>query len=96
MTTKRSRRGAAAVEMAVLKSPAKKPDLAWPSSQASAAGHCDQIALMVQHIDDSGFLYVQQQIYAISASQGTIPVSKATIITRKDVFSTVLMLPQPQ
>ncbi len=23
------------------------------------AGHCDQIALMVQHIDDSGFLYVQ-------------------------------------
>ena len=23
------------------------------------AGHCDQIGLMVQHIDDSGFLYVQ-------------------------------------
>jgi endoglucanase len=23
------------------------------------AGHCDQIALMVQHVDDSGFLYVQ-------------------------------------
>ncbi len=23
------------------------------------AGHCDQIALMVQHIDDGGFLYVQ-------------------------------------
>src|SRR5438128_11133193 len=23
------------------------------------AGHCDQIALMVQHIDDHGFLYVQ-------------------------------------
>ena len=23
------------------------------------AGHCDQIALMVQHIDDQGFLYVQ-------------------------------------
>jgi endoglucanase len=23
------------------------------------AGHCDQIALMVQHIDESGFLYVQ-------------------------------------
>jgi tetrahedral aminopeptidase len=23
------------------------------------AGHCDQIALMVQHIDDSGYLYVQ-------------------------------------
>ncbi len=23
------------------------------------AGHCDQIALMVEHIDDSGFLYVQ-------------------------------------
>src|SRR3954471_597465 len=23
------------------------------------AGHCDQIALMVQHIDEQGFLYVQ-------------------------------------
>ena len=23
------------------------------------AGHCDQIGLMVQHIDDDGFLYVQ-------------------------------------
>ena len=23
------------------------------------AGHCDQIALMVQHVDDNGFLYVQ-------------------------------------
>src|SRR5262249_41464948 len=23
------------------------------------AGHCDQIGLMVEHIDDSGFLYVQ-------------------------------------
>jgi endoglucanase len=23
------------------------------------AGHCDQIALMVQHIDDNGFLYIQ-------------------------------------
>lgn len=23
------------------------------------AGHCDQIALMVQHVDDSGYLYVQ-------------------------------------
>src|SRR4051812_19388535 len=23
------------------------------------AGHCDQIALMVQHIDENGFLYVQ-------------------------------------
>ena len=23
------------------------------------AGHCDQIGLMVQHIDESGFLYVQ-------------------------------------
>ncbi len=23
------------------------------------AGHCDQIALMIQHIDDNGFLYVQ-------------------------------------
>ncbi len=23
------------------------------------AGHCDQIALMVQHIDENGYLYVQ-------------------------------------
>src|SRR5258708_33252636 len=23
------------------------------------AGHCDQIALMVQHVDEAGFLYVQ-------------------------------------
>ena len=23
------------------------------------AGHCDQIGLMVQHIDDNGYLYVQ-------------------------------------
>src|SRR3954468_6839323 len=23
------------------------------------AGHCDQLALMVQHVDDHGFLYVQ-------------------------------------
>ncbi len=23
------------------------------------AGHCDQIALMVQYVDDNGFLYVQ-------------------------------------
>src|SRR5229473_4281927 len=23
------------------------------------AGHCDQIALMVQHIDENGFLYIQ-------------------------------------
>src|SRR2546423_15520841 len=23
------------------------------------AGHCDQLALMVQHIDESGYLYVQ-------------------------------------
>src|SRR5215831_8451095 len=27
--------------------------------RAMLAGHCDQIALMVQHIDESGFLYVQ-------------------------------------
>jgi putative aminopeptidase FrvX len=29
------------------------------SPRVMLAGHCDQIALMVQHIDDSGFLYVQ-------------------------------------
>ena len=31
-----------------------------PSDQrVMLAGHCDQIALMVQHIDDQGYLYVQ-------------------------------------
>ncbi len=29
------------------------------SPRLMLAGHCDQIALMVQHIDDNGFLYVQ-------------------------------------
>jgi putative aminopeptidase FrvX len=29
------------------------------SPRIMLAGHCDQIALMVEHIDDSGFLYVQ-------------------------------------
>src|SRR5947209_12108033 len=29
------------------------------SPRVMLAGHCDQIALMVQHIDDAGFLYVQ-------------------------------------
>src|SRR5438552_1688447 len=29
----------------------------WP--RIMLAGHCDQIALMVQHIDENGFLYVQ-------------------------------------
>ena len=35
---------------------ALNPD-GWP--RIMLAGHCDQISLMVQHIDDSGFLYVQ-------------------------------------
>jgi endoglucanase len=30
-----------------------------PLPRIMLAGHCDQIALMVQHIDDNGFLYVQ-------------------------------------
>src|SRR5438270_5767907 len=30
-----------------------------PPPRVMLAGHCDQIALMVQHIDDNGFLYVQ-------------------------------------
>src|SRR5260370_5522549 len=30
-----------------------------PAQRIMLAGHCDQIALMVQHIDDNGFLYVQ-------------------------------------
>jgi endoglucanase len=30
-----------------------------PGQRVMLAGHCDQIALMVQHIDDSGYLYVQ-------------------------------------
>src|SRR5262250_3008646 len=29
------------------------------SPRIMLAGHCDQIALMVEHIDDNGFLYVQ-------------------------------------
>ncbi|MFO0807322.1 MAG: M42 family metallopeptidase [Gemmataceae bacterium] len=29
------------------------------SQRIMLAGHCDQIALMVQHVDDNGFLYVQ-------------------------------------
>src|SRR5947209_4301874 len=29
------------------------------SPRIMLAGHCDQLGLMVQHIDDSGFLYVQ-------------------------------------
>ncbi|MFO0968597.1 MAG: M42 family peptidase [Gemmataceae bacterium] len=29
------------------------------SPRIMLAGHCDQLALMVEHIDDSGFLYVQ-------------------------------------
>lgn len=29
------------------------------SPRIMLAGHCDQIALMVQHIDDNGFLYIQ-------------------------------------
>src|SRR5256885_1306452 len=38
----------------------------YPKDKAAAAGHrvmlaghCDQIALMVQHVDENGFLYVQ-------------------------------------
>src|SRR5438132_5687901 len=30
-----------------------------PAPRVMLAGHCDQIALMVQHVDDNGFLYVQ-------------------------------------
>ncbi len=30
-----------------------------PPPRIMLAGHCDQIALMVQHIDDAGYLYVQ-------------------------------------
>ncbi|HKB39030.1 MAG TPA: M42 family metallopeptidase [Gemmataceae bacterium] len=30
-----------------------------PPQRVMLAGHCDQIALMVQHIDDNGFLFVQ-------------------------------------
>ena len=32
---------------------------ARPAARIMLAGHCDQIGLMVQHIDDHGFLYVQ-------------------------------------
>src|SRR3954447_17083970 len=48
------------------------------------AGHCDQIALMVQHVDDNGFLYVQpiggwdmqillRQHLTVWAREGPIP-----------------------
>ena len=29
------------------------------SPRIMLAGHCDQLALMVEHIDDNGYLYVQ-------------------------------------
>jgi endoglucanase len=38
--------------------PAEQPE-ADAAPRVMLAGHCDQIALMVQHIDDNGFLYVQ-------------------------------------
>src|SRR5947209_5423698 len=34
-------------------------DKAASAHRVMLAGHCDQIALMVQYIDDSGYLYVQ-------------------------------------
>ena len=34
-------------------------DLRHSHQRVMLAGHCDQIALMVQHIDDKGFLYMQ-------------------------------------
>src|SRR4029079_13423239 len=48
------------------------------------AGHCDQIGLMVQHIDDNGYLYVQPiggwdmqilraQTLSVWTRQGAIP-----------------------
>src|SRR5438874_8326241 len=36
--------------------PKEKP--AGSPLKVMLAGHCDQIALMVQHIDDNGYLYV--------------------------------------
>jgi endoglucanase len=41
-----------------IRHPAAKAD-SGPPQRTMLAGHCDQIALMVQHIDDNGFLYVQ-------------------------------------
>jgi endoglucanase len=39
---------------------ASRRGVAGPSApRVMLAGHCDQIALMVQHIDDNGYLYVQ-------------------------------------
>lgn len=38
----------------------RHPDLAGPDAQRiMLAGHCDQIGLMVQHIDSDGYLYIQ-------------------------------------
>src|SRR5262245_47544034 len=37
----------------------RHPEGAATDQRVMLAGHCDQIALMVQHIDDQGYLYVQ-------------------------------------
>src|SRR5262245_15531364 len=39
-----------------IRNPAKK---SADAPRVMLAGHCDQIGLMVQHIDSDGFLYVQ-------------------------------------
>jgi tetrahedral aminopeptidase len=41
-----------------VKQPKKKPK-SGDVPRVMLAGHCDQIGLMVQHVDDNGFLYVQ-------------------------------------
>ena len=38
---------------------AKKKPRTGDTPRIMLAGHCDQIGLMVQHVDDNGFLYVQ-------------------------------------
>lgn len=44
--------------LAIRRPPGKQPAGREPV-RIMLAGHCDQIGLMVQHIDDTGFLYVQ-------------------------------------
>jgi endoglucanase len=46
--------------IAVLRpSPASSPGAKSEPPRVMLAGHCDQIGLMVQHIDENGYLYVQ-------------------------------------
>ncbi len=55
------------------------------------AGHCDQIALMVQHIDESGYLYVQpiggwdMQVLLVSTTVWTKTGPVAGVVARRAI-----------